>query len=294
MKRAGFTLIEVAIGSLIGSLLLAGLYMTINTLSKTMFKLNERHDQMHELMIVYDLFEKDLTSQFVALDLLKTGTEQVDPNFGFVCLAKEKKVDYISCVCMHPRPQYNIIKPAPVRVVYQFSYNNKESTAFLLQRYESNTLSWPACKKEIDEKKLKGLMVSDQMRDFDVSLFAYSRVEKPKDESEKKYTQHRQWDPQDIYKKTKRLIPDFISLKARIGSEENNVPFTADFTILVHDPEIQEAPAPQKPPENGKTQSPMPKPPTPSIGQRAPNTTTTQTTQVTLNVTKGNVNAQPT
>jgi prepilin-type N-terminal cleavage/methylation domain-containing protein len=265
MKRAGFTLIEVAIGSLIGSLLLAGLYMTITTLSKTMFRLNERHDQLHELMVVYDLFEKDLTSQFVALDLLKTGTEQVDPNVGFVCLAKDKKVDYISCVCMHPRPQYNSIKPAPVRVVYQFLYNNKESTAFLLQRYESNTLSWPACKKEIDEKKLKGLLLSDAMRDFDISLFAYSRVEKPKDESEKKYSQHRQWDPQDIYKKTKRLIPDFISCKALIGTPESNLSLAADFTVLGYDPEIQEEKKPQQPPaNNGKAPPVTPKPPVPS------------------------------
>ncbi len=253
MKSSGFTLVEVAIGSLVGSLLLASLYMTINTLSKTMFKLNERHEQVNELMIVYDLLEKDLTSQYVALDLLKTGTQQINPDMGFVCFAKDKKIDQLSCVCMHPRAQYNSLKPAPIRVVYQFSYN-KEKTNLQVHRFESNTLAWPACKKEIDEKKVKGILLSDAMQTIEPSLFAYSRVEKPKEEADKNFATFKQWDPQEIYKKTKRLIPDFISFEGIMGDENQSMDFMFDFNVPVHDPEPKDVP--QKQPDNPKLPAP--------------------------------------
>lgn len=279
MKRSGFTLIEVAIGSLVGSLLLASLYMTINTLSKTMFKLNERHDEVNELMIAYDLLEKDLTAQYVPLDLMKTGTQQIDPDLGFVCLAKDKKIDYLSCVSMHTRPQYNSVKSAPVRVVYQCIYN-KDKTALKLNRFESNTLAWSKCKKEIEEKKIKGLVVSDAMTEFDVALFAYSRVEKPKNESDKKYSTHKQWDPEDIYKKTKRLIPDYMSLNGALGDENYYLDFAFDFGIVVHDPEPAEPKQiPQKTPETApKPPQVAPNLPQPPRGNSSISITTTVST----------------
>lgn len=246
MKQSsnGFSLIEIALGIGISTLIITLGFRLIASLTLATNGVQGTTDYIGSLAITHDVWERDCAGIFVPeatwtkikQDIEKekkqetTGKESPDktpqssdtqtrgkagdekkdtkePPVAFSCTGEEKKFSQLSFITTNHVAHYGIVSPYAVLVLYRLVPSASNDKCFMLLRSETNALATKATDL-IKDKKVQTYTIMDNIKNFSVALF-YQKIKEKKDKNQKQQPEKTDQKEQEEEKKEYEKVFDW-------------------------------------------------------------------------------------
>jgi prepilin-type N-terminal cleavage/methylation domain-containing protein len=253
MNKPGFTIIELLVATLVGSMLTVILSMILYQMNQTQNRVDRLVDVYERAELVYHQLERDLLGAFIpvqAEDIKPTGTQaQKKPKKIDKVFYGDNKLDTLTFITNNPLqaywgPKSGKAQPKVVRVVYRLVPDKAKKNSYILQRQESGTLDFGRYNQE-SEKKIRGY---DLIRGVKEIAIEYTAMVAIKEVAEKKPGQEerditfesqkvKEWKPKKESETEaqlfKPLIPQYLNVHMHLwdDSYKRVLPFTFVFLI---------------------------------------------------------------
>lgn len=285
-RRPGFTILEITVVMLVGSIMITSLYIFFSGLSgqgrygQAMMQFVEQ-SATAEKQLTEDIgavFVPEETIKKMAQAVKKSGEkakggekkEEKKQIYPFVCSIKNKQFDYLAFISTHQLPRYQRRKPFPVFIVYHFEPDTLRKDIFHLVRYETDDFDMTP---EQVIKKGTGFRLISNISSLGITF----TIPVTKKEGEQKANPEplKSWDAPEIFKEHKTLIPLLVQFEGELNIERGTLQkqfifvcpvYTFDDQISQIKTELKKEPqAPQEQPKGPqvqqKTQAPAPQKP---------------------------------
>lgn len=232
-KTPGFTIIEITIVMLVGSIMITALYLFFKNMSNQNKYAQEMISIVEESSIATNQIERDLSAIFVPEDTLKYFAQKLaaekkgekktvikqdeeTPTFPFLCSVKNKQFDYLAFITTNRLPRYQRRSSLPVLVVYRFTPDELRQGIFHLVRYETDDLDMPI--EKLLKGNVPGYRILSNLSSLTLKFTVPAAENTGEDKKEKKEASPlEEWNPEEVFKKHKALIPSFVEFDGKIN-----------------------------------------------------------------------------
>src|SRR5579872_2112019 len=255
-NNPGFSLLELLIGLLISSMILSGLFLTLNQVGFAENSITSITDAHQKAAILFNHLERDIMGAFIP--------EQIDPikrqdNDKKDITAKplekifwgkshdDKNLELFTCISNNPLEVYlgaKNTKPKTrvARIVYRLEAQKGLKDSFTLTRQEGADLSLekykkPTGKQPAGKHKNPIYDMIDHIASLSISYLAPDpKKEKDEDKDKKKYLKTKSWNSEVKQEKTGKVeykLPEFVEIELVLWDTGHEKKFEFSYIIPI-------------------------------------------------------------
>ena len=252
-NNPGFSLIELMITLLIGSMIIAGLFSTLYQVGRAQITIDTITDVHQRAAILFNHLERDIMGAFIPeqVNPIKkpkkdgddTEKEKIINKIFWAKAREDKNIETLTFITNNPLEVYlgaknSEPKPRVARIVYRVQPQKGAKDSFIITRQEGAQLNYDLYKKKADIKKVQPAyeMISD-IASLSITFLALD-AKKSKETKKQEYTKSKDWnsDKKSDSEKKKGVqykLPEFVEIALSLWDINHEKKFAFNYTIPV-------------------------------------------------------------